>query len=145
MQSLQAFYADISLHSTSASTSSSMPARSTIRRNEDIRWQELLTHFRQVQMKHERARRNHMNDSDNHSTASAPLSMTVRNSNVGGARRKVDQGPPSVTSRGASAKAGSTASKASPLGSRPLSPTLQGAGTSRMQKRLPSAGRSRVA
>lgn len=37
-------------------------SRSTIRRTEEIRWQELLVHFRQIQLKHERARRAHLND-----------------------------------------------------------------------------------
>ncbi|KAK9897395.1 ARM repeat-containing protein [Cystobasidium minutum MCA 4210] len=131
--------------SASSSASSSIPGRSTIRRSDDIRWQELLSHFRQVQMKHERARRSHMNDSDGQSTASASLTVTVRPSNNASVRRKADQGPPSVTSRAPSGKAGSTTSKASPLGGRPLSPPLSGAGANRAQKRLPSMGRNRVA
>lgn len=134
----------ISSSSTSSSASSSIPGRSTIRRNDDIRWQDLLTHFRQVQMKHERARRSHMNDSDGQSTASAPLTVTVRPSNGANARRKPDQGPPSVTSRAPSGKAGSAASRGSPLSGRPLSPPLPGSSGSRAQKRVTSMGRTRI-
>lgn len=130
---------------TSSSQGPGLAGRSTIRRNDEVKWPELLTHFRQLQMKHERARRTHSNDTDGQSTASAPLALTVRPSGSSGARRKQEQSQTSGSRIGSgSGRPMSTTSKASPLGSRPLSPVLQpAAGVARSQKRLPSVGRPR--
>ena len=58
----------------SAPPASVVGTRSTIRRGEEIKWQELLTHFRQVQIKHERSRRSqHSDDSGGLSLSSGTL------------------------------------------------------------------------
>ncbi|TDL29855.1 ARM repeat-containing protein [Rickenella mellea] len=45
------------LHIAPRSTAAPFSARSKIGRGEEIKWQELLTHFRSVQLRHEKARR----------------------------------------------------------------------------------------
>lgn len=62
--------------SASGTGTTGVGPRSTIRRGDEIKWQELLTHFRQLQMKHERARRAQPSDGDV-SASSSGLQITA--------------------------------------------------------------------
>ena len=133
----------------SAPPASTVGTRSTIRRGEEIRWQELLTHFRQVQIKHERSRRSqHSDDSGGLSSSSGTLMAgtgsggTASTSARGGGTGQGNSTPPGVggTARrkdtaggrapsgrfGAAAAAGGNTSRSTSAGggttSRPMSP-----------------------
>ena len=132
----------------SAPPASAVGTRSTIRRGEEIKWQELLTHFRQVQIKHERSRRSqHSDDSGGLSSSSGTLIAGTGSSGnapssarsggagqgsgtppgVGGTARRKDTASGRAPSGrfGAAAAGGSTSRSTSAGGgstSRPMSP-----------------------
>ena len=136
-------------HGAAATASpSSLTGRSTIRRPDEIKWQELLSHFRNVQMKHERARRTQPSESDGDGigVANAPLPLAAALRTGGGVptRRKGLSDTPPLTggSRSFGGKIGSIASKApSVSGSRALSPQSQTTNSSRQQRRTPGVAK----
>ena len=128
-------------HHSNYSTATS--GRPVTRRQDEIKWQELLTHFRQIQFKHERARRSalhhtgnpHLYTLDNMEPASLPMASAISaghsNASRITSRRKVNgqgtmsrnsAGGENATKRGTS-KAGSTSAH-----SRPLSPPVSSTG-----------------
>jgi len=116
-------------------------ARSVIRRQDEIKWQELLTHFRQIQFKHERARQRAIQHSSNptlyplemEAASSMPMTSTMSSgtstaSKLTG-RRKMTAQPPSARSSGDSNARRGPASKSGSISglsgaSRPLSPPV---------------------
>ncbi|KAJ8507380.1 hypothetical protein ONZ45_g10243 [Pleurotus djamor] len=98
------------LHTTPKSTVGALPSRSKMGRD-DIKWQELLTHFRTIQAKHEKARRQALgNDAPAFSNLSdiegsegataigpAPSGRTSVAGNRPIMRRKVTGGEPAVS------------------------------------------------
>lgn len=117
---------------TTGTQTATIAGRSTIRRGEDIKWQELLIHFRQIQLKHERSRRTHQSEDPGMSQngpASSIVNAPLRNGvghGAGASRRK--GAPDSASSVTSGRVGGSKAGRTPVIGSsgRPLSPQSQG-------------------
>lgn len=122
----------------SVSSPGSVGPRSTVRRTDEIKWQELLVHFRQVQLKHQRLRAQTSDiDVPIQPSTSAGLSISRSGASSAAGRRTGNGETMAVTQqRVASGKMGGQTPRSA--SGRPLSPQSQS-----QSQQSSSAGRGR--